>query len=82
LLTLYGCATPEEIAARQAYEEEQRRYQQAAYAERLKRQCRAIGYQENTDSFRNCVLQLHSQTRGLILQQILQEEAVAGKLAS
>ena len=89
LLTLASCASPEKIAAQRAYEQQQLQAQQQAYTQNLVNQCRAIGYQENTDSFRNCVLQLHTnnqqqnaQIRGVLLQEALQRQYQSMPLCS
>ena len=58
-LLLAGCATPEQIAERQRQEALQREQAAANYWRRLNAHCSQIGYQPNTDGFRNCVLQLH-----------------------
>jgi hypothetical protein len=84
-LLLYGCATPEQRAAQQAAQQqadaERSRQQEAAYNRQLRNQCESIGYQPNTDPWRQCLLQLHTanqqrdaQMRGIILQQMLQEQ--------
>lgn len=80
LLMLYGCATPEQIAAQRAYEQQQLQAQQEAYTRSLNNQCRAIGYQPETEGFRQCILTLHTQRqqedtqmRGIILQQAIQQ---------
>ena len=60
---LAGCATPEQIAARRAQEAYQREQLNAAYTQHLASQCRAVGYQEGSDGFRNCLLTIHGQNR-------------------
>lgn len=75
---LVGCASQQELAARHAYEQEQQRQREIAYTEGLRGQCRAVGYQENSEQFRNCIMQLHltnqqerAQMMGIILQRAL-----------
>lgn len=63
LLLLVGCASPEEIGRRRAYEAHQEREQANAYRERLMASCESIGYQRNTDPWRQCIMQLHSQNQ-------------------
>lgn len=81
-----GCISAEqraanEEAARRQYHAEQERQQAArqAYTDDLRRQCAAIGYTPDTDQFRQCILQLHSnnqaanaQERAVLMQQLLQ----------
>ena len=54
VVTLAGCATPQEQAARQ--EASQRNYWNSLAAH-----CQKLGYQPNTDPARQCVLTLHGQ---------------------
>lgn len=82
LCTITGCATPEQIAARQAAERQEQEARAQAYMQGLRNQCSALGYQANTDGHRNCMLQLHSQNqqanaaaRNAILQQYLQNQS-------
>ena len=83
---LAGCISAEQRAANQRAEwerqqAEQQRFDAArrAYTDDLRRQCAAIGYHPDTDPFRQCILQLHSnnqasdaQTRAVLMQQLLQ----------
>lgn len=78
---LAGCITPEQMAARQAWEAEQQELRNRAYTEGLRRQCTAVGYQDGTEGFRNCLLTLHSQAqqnaaqmRGILLQNAIQQQ--------
>lgn len=86
LLALFisGCATPEQIAARQAAEAQAQEQRDQAYTNALAGQCEAIGYQRFTDPWRQCLLQLHGQNQanraavqGVILQQYLQNQRPA-----
>lgn len=54
VVTLAGCATPQEQAAREERE-------RAAYREALTKQCENIGYRRDTDPIRQCILTLHGQ---------------------
>lgn len=63
LLLLAGCASPEQIAARQAYEAQQQEAARTAYRERLMASCESIGYTRNTDQWRQCIMQLHAQNQ-------------------
>ena len=81
LLMLSGCASPEQIAARQAQEAAQRVAQQEAYRQQVFGQCRAYGFTEGTPEFRQCLMQVdqanqaqNAQMRSIILQQMLQQE--------
>lgn len=63
LLTVFclaGCISPEQMAANQRAEEARQQQASMAYRESLFNQCRSIGYTDNTDQFRQCVLQLHA----------------------
>ena len=78
---LAGCVTPEQIAIRQAIEAQQQEQRAAAYTQHLAGQCRAVGYQEGTDAFRNCILTLHGQNqqeaaqiRGIVAQEALRRQ--------
>jgi hypothetical protein len=71
--TMTGCATPEQIAARRAYEAQQQEQAVAAYTEGLARQCEGIGYQRQSDPWRQCIVQLHGQNRNLLNQAILMQ---------
>lgn len=78
---LAGCASPEQIAARQLYAAEQQEARDIAYTRNLANQCRAVGYQEGTDGFRNCILTLHGQNqqeaaqmRGIAAQEALRRQ--------
>ncbi len=51
---LSGCATPQERAARAQADVEQMMQQYGPA-------CRRLGYQENSDQWRNCVLQLSAK---------------------
>jgi hypothetical protein len=55
-LLLAGCASPQQ----QSYNQEQ---MEIAYTQGLARQCESIGYQRNTDPWRQCILQLHAQNQ-------------------
>lgn len=69
LCSITGCATPEQIAARQ----EQR---DIAYTSALAGQCEAVGYQRGSDPWRNCIVQLHGQNqaqRAAIIQGIMSQ---------
>lgn len=81
IVIIAGCATPEQIAARRAAEAEAQRQRNIAYTQQLAAQCDAIGYQRNTDPWRNCLLQLHQQNqaqnaamRQMLLQQYIQQQ--------
>lgn len=89
LLLFYGCATPEQIAARRAQEQQQLEAQQRAYTQSLYSQCRAIGYQPETEGMRQCVLTLHAQNQqratqlqGILLQEGLQRQYQSMPLCS
>ena len=89
LFMLYGCATPEQIAARRAQEQQQLEAQQQAYTQSLFNQCRAIGYQAETEGMRQCVLTLHAQNQqratqlqGILLQESLQRQYQSMPLCS
>jgi hypothetical protein len=69
-----GCATPEQIAARRAYEAQQQEQAVAAYTEGLARQCEGIGYTRNTDPWRQCIIQIHGQNRNTLNQAILMQQ--------
>lgn len=80
-LTLVGCATPEQIEARRQQELAQQQAAQAAYRERVFGQCRAYGFTEGTEQFRQCLMQVdmanqqqNAATRQMILQQYLQQQ--------
>jgi len=56
VVTLAGCATPQEQAARQ--EAFQRNYWNS-----IAEQCQRMGFQPNTDPARQCALSLHTQVQ-------------------
>jgi hypothetical protein len=58
-----ACASPEQQAQRRAAEMQQQKQAEIAYQQGLFNQCRAIGYQPDTEPFRQCVLQLHTQNQ-------------------
>lgn len=78
---LASCASPEELARRQAAQAEYQRQQEIAYTNHLRGQCEAIGYQRDSDPWRQCILQLHaqnqahrSQMQGIILNNAIQQQ--------
>jgi hypothetical protein len=80
-LLLVGCATPEQIAARQAYEAQAQEERNIAYTRHLANQCRVVGYQDGSEGFRQCILTLHSQAqaelsqmRGIAAQEALRRQ--------
>ena len=62
-LLLTSCATPEQIAARRAAEEQARQQQAQAYRNQLYQSCSAMGFQPGTLHHSNCMLQLHQQNQ-------------------
>lgn len=82
LLAAFGCATPEQVAQRQAAEQERHRQGEAAYNAALRQQCESIGYTPQTDPWRQCLLQLHTANqqqdaaaRAAILQELVRQQA-------
>jgi hypothetical protein len=80
-LLLAGCVSQEEIARRQALQAEYQQQAAHAYRDNLFRECRSIGYQEGTEGFKQCVLQLHmqnqahnSQIESTLLQGAMQQQ--------
>lgn len=80
-LCLTACATPEQIAARRAYEAEQHRRASEAYTEHLAAQCQGIGYERFSDGWKQCLLQLHQQAQaeraqiqGIMLQNAIRQQ--------
>lgn len=78
---LAGCATPEQMAARQAAEAQAQEQRNQAYTAALAAQCEAIGYVRGTDPWRSCLLQLHGQAqqqmasdRATLLQEALRRQ--------
>lgn len=78
---LTGCVSQQQIEAQRAYEAQQHEAASRAYTENLRGQCRAIGYQDGTEGFRQCILQLHSQNQaqqtqmqGILLNNVLQQQ--------
>lgn len=81
LFVLAGCATPEQIQARRDAEAYQQEAQRQAYRDRVYGQCRAYGFSEGTDQFRNCLMQVdqanqqqNAATRQMLLQQLIQQQ--------
>lgn len=77
---LSGCVTQEQIAAQRYYEAQEQEARNIAYTRHLADQCRAVGYEEGSDGFRNCMLTLHTQAqagnaqmRSMLLQQLIQQ---------
>jgi hypothetical protein len=60
-LVLAGCATPEEIAHRNALRAEYEAQQQAAYREGIFSSCDRMGFSRGTEGHANCALRLHQQ---------------------
>jgi hypothetical protein len=58
-----GCISQQELARRQALAEQEYQARSQAYTHSLMQQCHSLGYQADTDAFRNCVLTLHAQNR-------------------
>lgn len=52
-LAITACATPEQIAARNA-----------AYTQAIQDQCRAYGFQPGSDAFAGCVQRTHENVQG------------------
>lgn len=80
-LALAGCATPEQLAAQREAQIEYQRQQEIAYTMRLRQQCEAIGYRQDTDQWRECILRLHQQAqaqnaalRNVLIQQYLSNQ--------
>lgn len=59
-LLLTACMSPEENARRMALQNEGA---QAAYGEQLRTSCESIGYQRDTEPWRQCIMQLHAQNQ-------------------
>lgn len=63
VLILSGCISPERMAQNQAYEARQQEAARTAYRNQLMSSCESIGYQRNTDPWRQCIMQLHAQNQ-------------------
>jgi hypothetical protein len=78
-LVLAGCATQEDIAARQRLQAQQEEAGRIAYFQRIVAQCRQYGFADESPDMKNCIMQVDqankAQLRGVILQQIMQDES-------
>ena len=63
VLLLAGCISPEQIARNNYAAQQQEESARTAYRERLMSSCESIGYQRNTDQWRQCIMQLHAQNQ-------------------
>ena len=84
VVLLAGCVSAEQAALNRQAEAERFRQQQAAYQRQLQNQCESIGYQPNTEPWRQCILTLHLQKqqemanlRNTIIQHELQQESLS-----
>lgn len=73
VVVLAGCVSPEQAARNRAAEEQYHQQQQAAYRARLFAECDAAGFTRGTDGHANCVMSLHQQNRGAMMQLLQQE---------
>lgn len=64
--TLAGCASQQEIAARNAAQQQYQQQQAAAYRNHLSGSCSAFGFQPGTRDHSVCMMQLHQQNQANI----------------
>ena len=81
LLVLAGCVTPEQMAAQREQEAQMHRAAQEVYKAKVYGQCRSYGFQEGTDGFRKCLMQVdqanqaqNAQMRQMLIQQMIQQQ--------
>ena len=86
VLLLTGCVSAEEqqrrAALQQQYQAQQDAANREAYRSQVFAQCRAYGYAEGTEAFKQCLMQVDmanrqaaDQQRAILLQQILTNES-------
>lgn len=81
-----GCASTEQMAARNIYEAQQLAAQREQYRQRVMAQCRAYGFSDGTDEYRKCLMQVdmanqqqNEAGRQMLLQQYINQQGIFRK---
>ena len=62
-ILLCGCISPEQMSRNAEFQAQQREQADVAYTRNLANQCESIGYQRQSDPWRQCIMQLHAQNQ-------------------